>query len=180
MVAGIELQRIVTDKRLIPEKRRLGRAVTEARWATDFVEAHVIYHAANDIAEDGSRFDWTLYMLPDGRIHFMEIEDYGDPYIRERNLAYASGSRPDGYEVNFEKTGGLLRGNGYYVWSRNNQSPGLLPCYRDHDKLTLRIPGNEYSKEYSANDKVVSGCHETAVWFVGALASYLESHPAKP
>jgi len=178
MAAGIELQRIVTDNEWIPEKRRFGRLVTEARWDTAFLEAHVIYHAMNDNSEGGRRFNWTLFMLPDGRIHFLDINDYGDPYFRERNLARAPGRRPNGYGVNFDKTGGRLHGDGYYVWSRKDPSPGLLPCYRERDKLTLTIPG-EYPESISG-DQVVRACHETAVWFIGALASYLEAHTAKP
>ena len=170
MAAGIELQRIVADKEFIPEKRRLGRQVTEARWDTDFVEGRVICHSVNDNSEGGSRSYWTLFMLSDGRIQFMEIKDYGDPHFRDESLARACGLRPDGYEVNFEKKGGRLYGPGNYVWSRKNPSPGLLPCYRDRDDLTLTIDGN----------KVVRVCHETAVWFVGALASFLESNTAKP
>jgi hypothetical protein len=179
MAAGIELQRIVTDKKFIPEKRRFGMQVSEARWDTAFVEAHVIYHAMNDNSEDGPRFDWTLFVLPDGRIHFMEIKDYGDPAFRDRNLAWAGSRRPDGYEVDFEKKGGRLYSEGNYVWSRRNPSPGLLPCYRDRDGLTLTTPGNEYA-DYHDVDRLVRVCHETAVWFVGALASYLESHTANP
>jgi hypothetical protein len=184
MAAGIELQKVVADVRLIPEKRRFGVKVTEGRRETSFVEAHIIYHAANDDVEKWLRYDWTLYMLPDGRIYFMEIKEYGGRAFftdeekknsRDEELAEAPGRRPDGYEVGFERTGYK-----YYVWTRKNPSPGLLPCYREFDKLTLRIPGNEYSTEYRASDKVVSGCHETAVWFVRALASYLELHTAKP
>jgi hypothetical protein len=157
--------------------------VTEARWDTDFAEAHVIYHSANGDIERGLRYDWTLYMLLDGRIRFMERNEYGrHPFFRgeelanfkDKELAEACGRRPDGYEVNSEEKEG-----GNYVWSRKNPSPGLLPCYRGYEKLTLRIPGNEYSDDYDG-DKVVRGCHETAVWFVGVLASYLESHTAKP
>lgn len=179
MAAGIELQRIVTDKRWIPEKRRFGMQVTEGRWDTDFVEGHVIYHSSNDNSERGLRFDWTLFMLPDGRINFMEIKDYNHPCSRDDILAETSGRRPDGYEVDFEKKGGPLYRAGNFVWIRKDPSPGLLPCYRDHDKLTPRIPGHEYS-DYYDGAKVVRVCHETAVWFVGALASYLESHTAKP
>jgi hypothetical protein len=89
MAAGMERGRIVTDKRWIPEKRRFGMKVTEGRWDTDSAEAHIIYTSANDDIEKGSRFNWTLYMLPDGQILFMEIEDYGHPSFRDEALAKA-------------------------------------------------------------------------------------------
>lgn len=179
MAAGIELQRVVINEVYIPKKRRFGVPVTEARKETNFVGAYVIYHASRDHSEGGREFNSTLFMLPDGRIYFMEDKHYGDNlvrnengpgYVKDESLAWVCGRRPDGYEVNFDKPGDDV------VWSRNNPAPGLLPCYRDCGNLKLKIPGTDYG----GVDMLVRACHETAVWFVGALASYLESRTTKP
>ena len=185
MAAGIELQRIVTDRRYTSEKRRFGILISEAREETDFVEAHLVYHAARDHSEGGRQFNSTLFVFPDGQIYFMEDKHYGDHFVRNKDgrgfardesLSWVCGRRPDGYEVSIDKPGDRVYSPKNHVWSRNNSSPGLLPCYRDCGELKLTIPGTDYG----GVDRLVAACHETAVWFVGALASYLESRTAEP